>query len=85
MDCVPLDTECLTRDCWRNWAEVEVGDETLGYNPDTGRLEWTPILAKMGEDAQPIIGMKVGNWRTRTTPGHRWWGERRTSVPGMRC
>jgi hypothetical protein len=81
LDCVPLDTECLTRDCWRSWAAVQVGDEALGYNPDTGRLEWTPILAKMVEDAQPIIGMKVGNWRARTTPGHRWWGERRTSVP----
>jgi hypothetical protein len=81
LDCVPLDTQCLTRDCWRNWVEVEVGDETLGYNPETGRLEWTPILAKRVEDAQPIIGMRVGNWRARTTPGHRWWGERRTSVP----
>jgi hypothetical protein len=78
---VPLDTECLTRDGWSSWAQVEAGDETLGYNSETGRLEWTPILAKIVEDAQPVIGMKVGNWRARTTPGHRWWGERRAPVP----
>jgi hypothetical protein len=78
---VPLETECLTRDGWRSWAEVRPGEVTLGYNAETHHLDWTPILAKAVEPACPVISLRVGNWRAQVTPGHRWWAERRTSVP----
>ena len=79
--CVPLDTRCLTRDGSKPWDQVQVGDETLGFNPDTDRLEWTPIFAKVVKPAQPVVELAVGNWRARVTPGHRWWSERRTTTP----
>lgn len=81
LDCVPLDAEILTQDGWKTWDTVRVGDRTLGYNPTTGRSEWTPILAKVLKPAQRVVRMSVGNWSARVTPGHRWMSERRTTQP----
>jgi hypothetical protein len=85
LNCATLDAECLTRDGWKTWDQVQVGDETLGYNPETGRSEWTPILAKIVKSSEPVVRMSVGNWSAKVTPGHRWWAERVTtkSVLGL--
>lgn len=78
-DGVPLHTEILTRDGWKVRRSVRVGDHTLGYNPDTGHSEWTPILATTTRRAQPLVRMSVGNWSARIVPTHRWMSERRTT------
>lgn len=41
--CVGLDTLILTRRGWLSHDEVQIGDETIGYNPETGLSEWTPV------------------------------------------
>jgi hypothetical protein len=72
LDCVPLDTECLTRDGWKHHDEVRVGDETLGFNLATGELEWTPITALVVKPGDEVIELSNGDWRARATPRHRW-------------
>lgn len=71
-NCVTTDIEILTKRGWLNCNEVETGDFTIGFNPDTRRSEWTPVTAvHYHEDADTIL---VGNkfWEIRTTPNHRW-------------
>jgi hypothetical protein len=75
MQCVPLDSEILTRRGWLRHDQVQIGDETLGYNPATGCSEWTSITKVVHYENAPTI--KIGNkhWSARVTPNHRWWSD----------
>lgn len=81
LNCVPLDTEILTRDGWKRHDEVKPGDETLGFNPETGRSEWTTIRHVVHKAPQEVVEIGSSRWSARVTPGHRWWSERRAPVP----
>ena len=77
LDCVTLDAQILTRRGWLDHDQVRPGDETIGYNPATGRNEWTTIRHVVHKPAQPIVVMRNDRWSARVTPGHRWWTARR--------
>ncbi|MFF4403584.1 phage tail tape measure protein [Streptomyces sp. NPDC001404] len=69
--CVPLDSEILTRRGWLKHDQVRAGDYTLGFNPATGRNEWTEIRSIFHGDGEVWrIGGK--RWSARVTPNHRW-------------
>jgi hypothetical protein len=70
--CVPLGTMILTRRGWLKHDEVRAGDETIGYNPQTRRNEWTQITAVHHYDDAPLV--RIGNkyWSALCTPNHRW-------------
>lgn len=69
--CRPLDVEILTRTGWKTHDEVQVGDETVGYNIETGRTEWTPVLA-VERGRGPLDRMGNKYWQVTATPNHRW-------------
>jgi TP901 family phage tail tape measure protein len=75
MQCVPLDTEILTKEGWKKYNEVKIGDETLGFNPETQKNEWTKITKVVYHETGQV--WKIGNahWSVRVTPNHRWWSE----------
>jgi hypothetical protein len=77
LNCVPLDSEILTRRGWLTYDQVRPGDETLGYNPETGRTEWTTIRHVVTKDPQEVVRVGNSRWSARVTPGHRWWSQRR--------
>ena len=81
LDCVPLDTEILTREGWKRYDEVRPGDETLGYNAETGRTEWTVIRHVVIKGPQRVVRIESSRWSARVTPGHRWWTTRKVPVP----
>ena len=66
------DVMVLTRRGWLKHDEVRVGDETVGYNTETGFSEWTPITAVIHPGVRRVV--RYGNSRVQftTTPGHRW-------------
>jgi Phage tail lysozyme len=73
--CLSLSVQILTRRGWLTHAEVQPGDETIGYRPETGRSEWTRITAvHRYEDAEV---WRIGNsrWHADVTPNHRWWSD----------
>lgn len=75
MQCVALNAEILTKRGWLRHDQVQVGDETLGYNPETGRSEWTRITKVVHyRDAEV---WRIGNkhWHADVTPNHRWWSD----------
>lgn len=75
MQCVPLDSEILTRRGWLTHDEVRIGDETLGYNPESGRSEWTPITKIVHYENAPIVRIGNKRWGARVTPNHRWFSD----------
>lgn len=62
----------LTRRGWLSDDEVCPGDETIGYNPDTGHSEWTPITAVHHHQDAPMVRLSNKAWSAVCTPNHRW-------------
>jgi hypothetical protein len=79
--CVPLDSEILTKRGWLCHDEVKVGDETLGYDPDTGTMRWTEVEALHRYDDADLVRLGNGQtWSATCTPDHSWVEERRRFV-----
>ena len=77
MQCLPLSAEILTRRGWLKHDEIRVGDETIGYNPQSGRSEWTTVTRVVRYEDGEI--WRIGNkrWHADVTPNHRWWSDSR--------
>lgn len=75
--CVPLHQKILTKRGWLTYNEVLIGDETWGIDPNTGLAGWTVV-----EDVFFYSGATTHRYSTRgfsirTTPSHRWYGQKR--------
>src|SRR5882762_2676394 len=79
-ECVPLRTRILTKRGWLSHGEVEIGDETLGYNPILDCNEWTRITRIVHYEDREVQRLGNRNWQVDVTPGHRWWSEPLESV-----
>ena len=45
--CFDLETEILTGEGWKGYADVSVGDEALSINPETKELAWKTVTGKI--------------------------------------
>lgn len=71
--CVPTDADCLTRRGWVAWNELRPGeDETIGYNPETQRAEWTQVESVHVFDDQETVRLSARGWEAVVTPQHKW-------------
>lgn len=76
-------TEALTRDGWRRYDQLSVGQEILTLNHETGMSEWQPIRRINVFDSPGELVLMEGNeFSSLSTDGHRWatttrWGTRR--------
>jgi len=70
-DCVPLDTMILTRRGWLKHDQVLWGDQTIGYDPATGRSVWTAITQVVAMSTRRWCGsaIPVGTPRQHRTTG----------------
>lgn len=80
LQCVTMETEILTRRGWLSYDQVHVGDETIGYNPATGKSEWTIITDVVRHENAPVWRIGNGSWYADVTPNHRWWSDTATYV-----
>lgn len=73
--CVPEETsKALTREGWKKYEELQVGEEILTFSLEKDRLEFKPILnLHYYENAETWI-VKNGNtgWKFECTPNHKW-------------
>jgi hypothetical protein len=76
-ECTPLGTLILTRHGWLAHDEVRPGDETIGYNPATGRSEWTAVTRVVHYEDAEVWRIGGSRWHADVTPGHRWWSDYR--------
>jgi phage-related protein len=74
-ECVTLDHKILTKRGYLNHDEVVVGDETIGYNPETDKSEWTRINRVVHYEQKPVITLTSGKFSATFTPNHRWLTE----------
>ncbi|MER7794909.1 hypothetical protein [Streptomyces sp. NPDC097640] len=79
--CVPLSTKILTRRGWLTHDEVRVGDETLGFNPETGKNEWTEIRRVVHFSNASVRRIGNKSWHADVTAEHRWWSESVRKIP----
>lgn len=75
-ECVPVRTQILTRRGWLSHDEVQVGDETIGYDLATGHSTWTRITDIQHYDNAETIRFGNAFWAAECTPEHRWLMER---------
>jgi hypothetical protein len=75
MECVTLSYRILTRHGWLRHDQVRVGDETLGYNSETGRSKWTRILRVLHYGDAEVWRIGNGHWHADVTADHRWWSD----------
>ena len=71
-ECVPLRTQILTRRGWVDHDQVQVGDETIGYNLKASRSEWTRITKIHHPGRAETVRFGNAYWSAECTPNHRW-------------
>ena len=78
--CFDEETEILTKDGWKKYDEVQVGDLVLSINPETLEIDWKPVTNKFVADYEgKMINLKSKNTQgidILVTPDHRFLIER---------
>lgn len=80
-ECVPMDTQILTRRGFKAPHELVAGDETLGYDPAIGRARWTPITHWQSYGHQEVLRHQHEYLALDCTVGHRWLLRRHRGAP----
>lgn len=73
-ECVPLDSEILTRDGWKTHDQVAVGDEVLAYDTERDQCRWTPLEKVSVYENVPVseLHSPERQFSVRCTPNHKW-------------
>jgi len=70
-ECVPIDSEALTKEGWKPPVDLRVGDHILGYDLSTDTCKWTKIIAlNFGYDE--VITYGNSSFHVRCTRNHKW-------------
>ena len=70
--CVPLDTEILTRTGFKRCDEVKIGDEVLGYDAPSDTCRWTPLRAVSTYERQRTLELSSRSFYAVCTDRHTW-------------
>lgn len=79
-DCVPIHTTILTKRGILSYADVVIGDETIGYNPLTGNNEWTKITDIHYYEKADVVRLENSRYGVECTPNHKWVIEKRRTL-----
>lgn len=72
-ECVPLESEILTRRGFLLFWELNVGEDVLAYNPANDRCEWTPLLRITTYPDAPVVRIRNKHgFDYKCTPDHSW-------------
>jgi phage portal protein BeeE/2'-5' RNA ligase len=72
-NCVDTETEILTRDGWKHYDELTIGEEALTLNAETGLAEWGQVQrVYVNEGPNPVVRMENKSHSSVSTPNHRW-------------
>lgn len=70
--CVPLDVRILTRRGWLTYDQLQVGDETPGFNFNSQQTEWTRVTKINLYDEAEVVESASNKWSVRSTRNHKW-------------
>jgi len=85
--CVPVDnTTVLTKDGWKPYEELKVGQIVLTYNEEKEIKEWKPILEIIPEHEDDVWQMEHNHsFKVQATSDHRWYVKKRTRNKKVQC
>jgi hypothetical protein len=78
--CVPLTTTILTRNGWKTYEDVNIGEDVMTYNHEKDVCEWQPLLEKAYFEDEEVVELGNSHWKTISTPNHRWYGHNRRNI-----
>lgn len=71
--CVPLDSEILTRRGFKRPSELTLGEDVLAYVVEEDRTRWTPLLGvSVFLEPQRLERLTSRSFNLRCTPDHSW-------------
>lgn len=78
--CVPMSTKALTKQGWKEYHELVIGEEILGFDMNKGVKTWTKIVAlnKFKDAKVGSIGNK--SQKLRSTAEHKWLVSNRSTA-----
>lgn len=71
-ECVPLDSEILTRTGWKVFDQLTVGEEVLAYDLESDRCRWTPLQNVTIYQEGLVVTFGTQTHAFRCTPDHSW-------------
>lgn len=74
VNCLPLDTQVLTPEGWRNLKDISVDDTVMGYKE--GKQIWTKVTKYIDGGSQEVIETSNSRRVWRSTLNHRWLCEK---------
>jgi hypothetical protein len=73
MDCLAAGTKVWTIEGHKAIEQVQLGDQVLSQDPDTGELAYRPVLATTVRPAAPLMRIETDQGTIRTSGGHLFW------------
>ncbi len=85
--CVPSETTTvLTKEGWKTYEELEVGQMVLTYNEEKEIKEWKPILEIIPEHEDDVWQMEHNHsFKVQATADHRWYVKKRKRNKNAQC
>jgi len=71
-ECLELGAEVLTRDGFKSYDQLTIGEDVLAYSVDDDRCHWVPLQAITVHDARPTIRLYSPWFEAIMTPDHSW-------------
>ena len=81
--CVDMETQALTKEGWKHYEELRVGELVLTYNIEKDCQEWKPIQHLHYVEDADCVHIQGRGVDIVCTPDHRWPVLRRTTVDGI--
>ena len=77
--CLPLESEALTRNGWKKYNELKIGEEILAYDMDKDITRWTPLVNIQIFPKAELVRLKSKSFDFKCTWNHKWFIERNTT------
>ena len=71
-ECVPVDSQILTRDGWTNHDALSIGEDVLAFDCEAGLCKWTPLEAVTIYPESLTVRFGTAWHGFRCTPDHSW-------------
>lgn len=72
--CVTMDSEAFTKNGWKKYEDLQIGQEILTYSIKNDEYEWQSIKNLHFYENADIINIRKGNtgFNIKCTPNHKW-------------
>lgn len=72
-ECVPLRAQILTRDGWKRYDELVIGEEVLAYDVEQDRCVWAPLQdIRVYLEPYETVRLSSRSFDVVCTPDHSW-------------